>query len=417
MKTNRPVYVVGGAHTPYIGKFHPDFIWKKHPDFGKRENPTIEEHLSRAVNDAFAATGIDPEHIDYGVASNFVAELFVNQAHLGSMMARAHPALKYKPFTRVEGACASGALALVAGMNAIAAGADLVLVAGVEVQTTVSAREGADYLARASHYANERGMDDFTFPCMFARRMKHYLEKYGGSPADLAPIVVKAYSNAAKNPNAHMRGVGMELENAQNASDRNPNFLGNEEYNPFLKVSECSQVSDGASAVILASPEGLEKMNIAPKVEIVARGHAVGPLGEVDDFTKLDVTRYAADQAYGSMGWNAEDIDVAEVHDCFSIAEVLMTEALGFCAPGEGIAFGAAGETSLTGKIPVNTGGGLMAFGHPVGATGVKQALEIYRQMTGACGDYQLAETPSRGLTANMGGDDRTSVVMLYQKV
>ncbi|MEM7264219.1 MAG: hypothetical protein AAF488_19700, partial [Planctomycetota bacterium] len=401
------------------GKFHPDFIWKKHPDFGKRDNPDIEHYLTQPARTTFEELGIDPRVVDGGVASNFVGECFVNQGHLGSMMVRAHPDLEGKPFHRVEGACASGALALVSGLNMIAGGLDVVLVAGGEVQTTVNAKEGADYLARASHYQMQREIDPFTFPCLFARRMKAYCEKYDLDPGAVAPIVVKAYENAAKNPDAHMREVGMDLEKARHASDSNPVFLDNEEFRDFLRISDCSQVSDGGSCVILASGEGLNRMGIHPKetVEIVAYGHATGALGEVNDLCELDVTAQAAQQAYGSAGWNATDVQVAEVHDCFSITEALMYEALGFCQPGEGVAFGAEGETSLTGSIPVNTGGGLMAFGHPVGATGVKQALEMLRQMKGRCGDYQMASAPSRGITANMGGDDRTSVVTLYRNV
>ncbi|MFQ5654611.1 MAG: hypothetical protein ACE5GW_07760, partial [Planctomycetota bacterium] len=289
MKPTRPVYIAGGAHTPFIGKFHPDFIWKGHADFGKRENPSLEELIHGVARDALEAVGVEPRHVDRGVVGNFVGELFANQGHLGALLAAAHPELAYKPFHRVEGACATGALALLAGIDAICAGADLVMVVGAEVQTTASAKVGADYLARAAHYATERSIDSFTFPCLFARRARAYFEAFGGGPADLAPIVVKAYSNASKNPYAHMRAVGMTVEQAATASDKNPNFLDNEEYRDFLKVSDCSQVSDGASCVILASGAGLERTGTAPdeSVEIVSYGHATGPLGRVPDLTVL----------------------------------------------------------------------------------------------------------------------------------
>lgn len=417
MKPSRPVYLVGGSHTPFIGKFHPDFIWKKHPDFGKRENPGLEHYVQAPARATLESLEVPSALIDGGVISNFVGECFNQQGHLGAMLAAADPGFINKPFHRVEGACASGALALVSGMNMISAGADLVLVAGAEMQTSVNAKDGADFLARAAHYASQRSIDPFTFPCLFARRMKAYCEKYGIEPSAVAPIVVKAYENAAKNPYAHMRAVGMELDKAANASDSNPLFLENEEYRDFLKISDCSQVSDGGSCVLLASGAGLEKINRAAAdcVEIVAFGHATGALGQVSELTELDVTASAAQMAYIDAGWNATDVQVAEVHDCFSITEALMYEALGFCDAGTGVQFGAEGNTRLDGSIPVNTGGGLMAFGHPVGATGVKQALEIYRQMKGQCGEYQLEDRPTRGITANMGGDDRTSVVTLYR--
>lgn len=418
MKPQRPVFVAGGAISAFIGKFHPDFIWKKHPDFGKKENPTLEEYLHHTALDAMKAVGANPADVDRGIVGNFVGELFNNQGHLGSMLAAAHPDLTYKPFHRVEGACASGGLAMLAGIEAIASGADLVLVSGAEVQTTVNAKDGADYLARASHYANERAIDPFTFPCLFARRMKAYFDRHGGTPADIAPVVVKAYENAARNPRAHMREVGMRLEQAAEASDRNPNFLDNEEFRDYLKISDCSQVSDGGAALILASPQGLEKLSVRAEdcVEVVGYGHATGPLGQVKDLTTLDVTRNAVDQAYRSAGWKASDVEVAEVHDCFSITEALMYEAMGLCEAGDGVRFGAEGNTRLDGRVPVNTGGGLMAYGHPVGATGVKQVLEVANQLLGKCEDYQIPGDASRGACVNMGGDDRTAVVTLLQK-
>jgi acetyl-CoA acyltransferase len=419
MKPHRRVFVLGGAHTTFIGKFHPDFIWKKHPDFGKRENPTIEEHLTGAITQALEATKVPAEAIEKGFVGNFVGECFVNQGHLGAMMARAHPSFSGKPFARLEGACASGGLAVLAGVESIQAGYDVVCVAGAEVQTTYNAQDGADFLARASHYALERGIDPFTFPCLFARRTKVARAELGITEADQAKVVVKAYDNAAKNPKAHMGSVKMTLENASAASDKNPNFLANEEFNPFLKVSDCSQVSDGGSALVLVSEEGLRKAgrsDAAGAVELLGYGHACGPLGDVGDLTELAITKQAANEAYASAGVSASDVGVAEVHDCFSITEILMYEALGFAAKGAGAQLAREGATTLTGRIPVNTGGGLMAFGHPVGATGVKQIVEIQRQLTGTAGDYQVAAHPTLGVTANMGGDDRTSVVTVLRR-
>ena len=419
MKFRRKIYVVGGELTPFIGKFHPDFIWKKHPDFGKKENPTLEELLTTAINGAFEKTGVDPELIDKGYIGNFAGELFSNQGHMGALAVRANEKLRGKPITRLEGACASGGLAVAAGIDALNAGNDVILAAGSEVQTSCSAREGAGYLARASHWETEREIDDFTFPAMFARRAKHYKEKYGVTDEDIAHVAVKAYGNANKNPYAHMRAVEMDLERAAKASDKNPAFLRNEELKPHLKVSDCSQVSDGAAAIILATEEGLEKLGVDKSdcIEILAYGHATSPLGDVEDYTVLDNTEQAVQQVYEEAGLRPSDIDVAEVHDCFAVTELLMYEALGFADPGKGAELARSGETGIEGSIPVNTGGGLLAFGHPVGATGVKQVLEIYRQMKGQCGDYQIPNTPQFGLTANMGGDDRTTVAMAYKNV
>jgi acetyl-CoA acyltransferase len=418
MKPNRRIFVVGGAHTAFIGKFHPDFIWKKHPDFGTRNNPSLEDYLTNATCAAFEATGVDAEAIDKGVVGNFSGELFSNQGHLGSMLARADKALEYKPLHRVEGACASGGLAVLSAVESLQAGHDVVLAVGVEVQTTVGAREGADFLARAAHYESERGIDEFTFPCMFARRTKIYKGATGVTDEDIAHVVVKAYANGNKNPNAHMRTVTMTLEHAANASPKNPHFLANEEFRAHLKISDCSQVSDGGSAVILATEDGLKRLGISPDdcIELVGYGHATGPLGQVDDYTELGTTRRAAESMYSGAGFAPGEIQVTEVHDCFAVTELLMMEALGFADKGGAAALVRDGATQIEGSTPINTGGGLMSFGHPVGASGVKQVVEIHRQMTGQCGDYQIPELPTVGVTANMGGDDRTSVVMGFRK-
>lgn len=419
MKFRRKIYVVGGAHTPFVGKHSPDFIWKGHPDFGKRENPTLEELIHQVVHSALESTGVKPADIEKIYIGNFVGELFSNQGHLGSMVARVHPDLETKPIARTEAACASGGIAITAAIDALNAGHDIAMALGAEVQTTASARDGADYLARAAHYASERGIDDFTFPCLFARRAKAYKEATGATDEDIAHVVAKAYENGNRNPFAHMRTVKVSVEHAATASDKNPNFLKNPEYKEHLKITDCSQVSDGASAILLATEEGLEKLGIDKNacVEILAYAQATSALGAVKDLTRLDNAAAAAERAYADAGLTPADVQVAEVHDCFAITELMMYEALGFAEYGQGGALARSGATRLDGSIPVNTGGGLMAFGHPVGATGVKQVLEIYRQMKGLCGDYQIATPPMVGLTANMGGDDRTTVVMLMRNV
>lgn len=415
----RRTFIAGGAHSPYMGKGHPDFVWKRHPDFGKRDNPSFTDHLRTAVQGAIDDTGVDPEAIDRLYIGNFVGELFVNQGHMGAALVGVHPAFAGKPAARLEGACASGGLAVLAGMDAIAAGADLVLVTGVEVQTTASARVGADYLARAADYKRQRGIDDFTFPALFARRTKACMEAGLLTNDDLAWVSVKAYANANRNPNAHMKAREMPFELAREASDRNPNFLGNEELKPYLKVSDCSQVSDGATAMLLASEEGLRKLGLteADVVEIAGRGHAVSSLFGDGDPTSLDTTRRAVAQAYADAGITAADIGVAEVHDCFTVTEILMYEAIGLADRGHGAELIRDGVTNLDGRVPVNTGGGLIGFGHPVGATGVKQPFEIFRQMKRRAGDYQIRNLPTWGVTANMGGDDKTAVSLVLKNL
>lgn len=417
MPSSRRVFLLGGANTPFTGKGHPDFIWKNHPDFGKRENPGLEELLAAAVNAAFETTGADPDRIERGYVGNFVGELFCKQGHLGAALAGSHPSLVNKPMTRTEGACASGGLALLCAVDAIRAGCEAVLVAGVEVQTTESARVGGDYLARAAHYKRQRGIDDFTFPALFGRRTKAYRERYGVSEEDIGRVAVKAYANANKNPLAHMKTRKMDLDTAAASSEKNPTFLQNAEFAPYIKMSDCSQVSDGASAAIVVSEEGLRAMGKRPSdaIEIVGIGHSTASLYEDGDQTRLSTTANAANKAYLSAGIGPSDVQVCEVHDCFTVTELMMYEALGLAQPGQGAALVRDGATSLDGKVPVNTGGGLIGFGHPVGATGVKQAVEIWRQMKGRAGDYQVKNNPRVGLTANMGGDDKTVVVVAWR--
>jgi acetyl-CoA acyltransferase len=256
--------------------------------------------MTTAVNDTLTATGVKPEQIQKAWASNFAGELFSSQGHMGAALVGSNPALRFIPSVRVEvcltplyihasfehlltniflirmnlqAACASGGVAFNSAVNDIRGGfADFVLAAGAEAQNTVSPRVGGDYLARASHYARQRKLDEFTFPALFARRMKAYREAHGRSEKDIAHTSVKAYANGNLNPLAHMTKVKMTLENASVASDRNPNFLANPELKPWLKTSDCSQVSDGGSAVILVSEAGLAAMGKKPSdvIEVLA---------------------------------------------------------------------------------------------------------------------------------------------------
>lgn len=417
MSLPRRAFVLGGHVTPFLGKKHPDFIWKGHPDFGKRDNPTLEETLTAAVLGALEATGVPASEVDRIWIGNFVGELFNNQGHLGAAVVGAHPDLLHKPAMRVEGACASGGLAFSSALDAIAAGADICLVVGAEVQTTASARQGGDYLARAAHYARQRPLDDFTFPALFAQRAREVYARTETTEDDTALVSVKAYANAHLNPLAHMQAVPLSFEDARRAGDHNPAFLGNEELRPYLKVSDCSQVSDGGAAILVVSEAGLAKLGrrIDDVVEVIGSGLATGNLYTDGDPLSLATTAVAAARAYAQAGITAGDVDVAEVHDCFAVTEILMYEALGLAAPGKGAHLVREGRTALTGDVPVNTGGGLIGFGHPVGATGVKQLAELVRQLQGQAGAYQIGGTPSVALAANMGGDDKTAVVSVLR--
>lgn len=414
----RPAYVLGGHCTPFLGNGHPDFISKGHQDFGKRTNPSIEELLSIAVNGALDSCGVPAKLVDRAWVGNFAGQLYTGQGHLGPALAGAHPDLVHKPCMRVEGACASGGLAFSSAVESIQAGSDIVLVAGVEVQTSVSAQKGGEYLASASHYSRQAGkLDQHTFPALFAQRAQAYLASNPDvSTSDLDLVAVKAYSNAARNPLAQMQTTSMSADRAKKSRP----VLRNEELKQFMKLSDCSQVSDGAAALIVVSEDGLRKLakSVVDAVEVLNVSYAANNLyADPQDLSRLDNVAVAARRAYEATGLSPSQVDVAEVHDCFTITEILMYEALGFASVGKGVSLIRSGETGLGGKIPVNTGGGLLGFGHPVGATGVKQVLEVYRQMKGRCGKYQMERIPEVGLTANMGGDDKTAVVAILRNL
>lgn len=414
----RRIFVAGGAHSAFLGKGHPDFIWKRHPDFGKRENPDLMAHLRTALDGLKTAVGIeDFADVDRAYIGNFLGELFISQGHLGAALAGADPSLAGKPSMRVEGACASGGLAALCAVDAIGAGADVALVTGAEIQTTASARVGADYLARAADYNRQRSIDDFTFPALFASRTKSYLEAFDCTEEDIGRAAVKAYANANRNPLAHMKARKVDLDLAGKASEKNPNFLSNQEFSPYLRLTDCSQVSDGASAMLLVSEAGLAKLGLQESdvIEWKGWGQSTANLFEDGDPLALETTASAACKAFGMAGISPGDVGIAEVHDCFTLTELLMMEAVGFAPRGKGAELLREGATNIEGRLPVNTGGGLVGFGHPVGATGVKQIVEIWRQMKGRAGGYQVPNPPAWGLTANMGGDDKTAVVGLFE--
>mmetsp|Transcript_125299 Transcript_125299/g.390079 ORF Transcript_125299/g.390079 Transcript_125299/m.390079 type:complete len:421 (-) Transcript_125299:154-1416(-) len=408
----RRVFLAGGHITPFIGKGSKNFIWKKHPDFGKRTNPTLKDYLASSVSGTLASTGAAASAVDRVYVGNFAGELFNQQGHLGAAVAAGDPGLMFKPSMRVEGACASGGLAVAAAVQAIKAGDDCVLAVGAEVQSAASAREGGTFLARAADFERQANLDDFTFPCLFARRTKAYLAKYPHAKLeDLGRVAAKAYGNGNLNPLAHMHSVKVSAEHASAVSDKNPNFLSNQEFSAFLRVTDCSQVSDGGAGCLLVSEEGLRKLGRSSSdcVEVLGCDYGAGDLwSDPPDLAEMATTRTVVRRLLANLGLEVGSLGVAELHDCFTMAELMAYEAIGLAEPGCARDVIREGVTERGGRLPVNTGGGLISFGHPVGATGIKQLMEVYRQMKGLCGDYQLASRPELGLTVNMGGDDKT---------
>lgn len=421
MSGSRRVFLTGGHITPFIGKGSPHFIWKKHPDFGKKVNPTLKDYITDSLKGALTATGATAANVDRVYVGNFVGELFNNQGHLGAAIAAADPAFLYKPSQRVEGACASGGLAAADAVRAIKAGDNIVMAVGAEVQTSANSRDGGTYLARAADYERQSNLDDFLFPCLFARRTKAYMEKYPHVTfRDISLVAEKAYANGNLNPLAHMHTAKVTADFAAEASDKNPNFLSNADYKAYLRITDCSQVSDGGAACVFASEEGLKKMGKTPEdcVEVLTYDQGVGNLWEdPPDLTEMTTIKTVVRRMLSDAKLSIHDMNVAEMHDCFTMAEVLGYEAIGLAEPGQAAEVLRNGDTKLDGKLPVNTGGGLLSYGHPVGATGLKQVLEVFKQMKGQAGDYQMTKKPELGLTVNMGGDDKTVAAMVLKNL
>lgn len=415
MKPVRKVFIVGGAHSTYLGRGHPDWVSRTEQAAGAR-NPTLEEHLATAVRRLFEQTGVSPGAVDRGVVANFLGECFARQGHLGAVLAGLHPELDGVPCTRVEAACASGGAAVISAAEALQAGHDVALVAGAEVETNVSGRDGVAYLARAADIAQADALEPNTFPFLFAQRARAYKESFGATHEDLVAVARKAYGNARLNPFAQMQRAGIDEATLASPGPHNPEFLQDAALRPHMRLLESTTFTDGASAVLLASERGLKRLGIDPAdcTELRAWSQSTARLSDPIDPARMPNMARAAGRAYADAGVRPEHVGLAEVHDCFAITELLLYEALGFAKEGEGMHLLREGRTAIGGDLPVNTGGGLLGFGHPVGASGVKQVAEVHRQLHGQCGDYQVKARPEVAVTANLGGNDRTGVVMVF---
>lgn len=410
-KLRKKVYMVAGYNTISLGTGRKEF----HP---KKPRPGIEHYIKEAGQGVLNQIG-GGKNVDEGVIGNFMASRFNKQANLPGFIPMIDKDLEWKPCTSTEGACGSGALALMSGIRSILAEtSDVVLCIGFEVQNTVKAIYGADILAGAGWYQKRKEGHAFFFPGKFSDRAGAYYEKYGYEKARKG--MARWYKNAIEN--ARLCPTAQEYHN----SDPDPEATGMLKPNPrsftdHLNVFDCSKVSDAASAIAIVSEEGLERIGI-PKseaVEIIGWGQVERNITEdPEDLTVMEATKRAAQQAIESAGITIDQIGTVETHDCFTIAGILATEAIGYAKPGEGADFVAEGNTARDGKIPFNTTGGLVGWGHPTGATGVHQAITIWEQLTGKAGDAQIEISKNKpyGLSINMGGDDVTLISLVYKR-
>jgi acetyl-CoA C-acetyltransferase len=332
---------------------------------------------------------------------NFAGPSFVGQNHLAPYVASAI-GIAGVPATRFEAACASSGAAFFHAVSAVAAGLyDVVLVAGVEKMTSQPTPKVTEILAGAGDLCGEVRAGA-TFPALFAMIARRHMYQYGTTREHLASVAVKNHGNGAKNPLAHMRKV-ITMEQALN---------GKPIAEP-LTVYDCSLISDGAAAVLIAPLERVSEFTDKPvRVLGIAQTSDHVALDEKDDITTLTAVRTASEKAYKMAGLGPRDIQFAEIHDCFTIAEIVAIEDLGFVKKGEGGPYSLAGKTCIHGELPVNTSGGLKAKGHPVGATGVGQICDVAQQIRGEAGERQVARNQI-GLAQNLGGSGATSVVSI----
>jgi acetyl-CoA C-acetyltransferase len=372
--------------------------------FGKREGLLAREIFSEAACESFSrCPKLEPKKDIKAMFIGHMGEAYEHQGHTGSAIAD-WVGLTGIPATRTEAACASSGAALRSGIYAVLSGlADVVMVGGVEKMTHRTTAEVTEYLAMASDYPFEQ-WHGITFPGLFALMATAHMHAYGTTEQQIALVAVKNHFNGSLNPKAHMqKEVTLETVTAS-------------KYVAWpLKLFDCSLITDGASCIILTKPELASKYTDLP-VHIVGSGQASDTIGlyERQSLTSLKATKLAAKTAYDMAQISPRQIDLAEVHDCFTFAELMAYEDLGFCKIGESGKFVESGETQLNGRIPVNTSGGLKAKGHPVGATGTAQAYEMYLQLTGQAGKRQIKDAKI-GLTHNVGGSGATAAVHIYR--
>jgi acetyl-CoA C-acetyltransferase len=400
--------------------------------FGMFKDKDSKDLFVEAFNEMISSVdkGIDPRDIDALYLGNFSNDFFMRQGHWGPIISDLI-GLVPKPATRTEGACASSGLAFREGVFAIASGFyDMVLVGGVEEMSKRSTEEVTEGLALAS--VPYEGRAGFTFPGVFGAIATAYFEKYGATRDHLMNVTIKSHNNARLNPkaqfNVSIRGImDAKVESARKKGKPLPewkdekDFLRDPVVNPVvawpMHLYDCCPISDGASCIVLVAEEIARSFTNDPLYVIgIGQGSGRG-LHASDDLTYFEATRYAAKEAYEMSGLKPEDIHIAEVHDCFSIAELVHLEDLGFFKPGEGYKAVEEGLTRLDGPKPINTSGGLKCKGHPVGATGLAQLYEIWEQLRSKAGVRQVPIKNLRiGATHNLGGTGGTSTFTILER-
>lgn len=411
------VYILGGAQTDFVRN------WTK-------EGKGLVAILKEAVADGFQNANfsfdemveLNKENRVAAFVGNFIAEQYISQGHLGAFLTEVNPAFYGVPSARYEAACASSSVAIDAAITKILAGEyDVCVVVGWELMKTVDSKIGGDILGRAAYYEKEGKGLELPFPKLFGRLAEETIKKYGLDQDRylnaLATISCINYGNAKRNPLAQTRNWFMNYEEASHrGTDSNPLVGG------LLGVSDCSQVTDGAAVVVLCSEKYIKEKGISGRPVVKGYGHRTAPMlfdKKIEDAKRseyiLPWTRQAVLDAYRRSGLSVDDIDVFETHDCFTSSEYAAISAFGLTEPGHEWDAIDSGLIAFDGKKPINPSGGLIGCGHPVGASGARMFLDLYKQVTCAAGKYQV-KGAKNGLMLNIGGSATTNYVYIVGK-
>jgi len=374
--------------------------------FGEMWDKSFRDLFIEAGLMALEDAGMSGAQVEALYGGNMSSGIFIEQEHVGALIADYSGLISNNiPSTRVEAACASGGLALRSGIIAVASEYhDIVISAGIEKMTDVGAEKAMDALAAAADREWEAAVGA-TFPGLYAMMARAHMHEFGTTREQLAQVAVKNHYHGSMNPRAQFRNRITIDSVISSPLVADP-----------LRLFDCSPITDGAAAVILVPAEMAREFTDTPiYVKAATQASDTISLHDRRSLTSIDATAVAADRAFKTARLQRSNIDVAEVHDCFTIAEIMAIEDLRFFEKGRGGPATLAGETAIDGKIPINTSGGLKACGHPVGATGIKQAVEIVEQLRGDARKRQV-EGAEVGLTHNVGGTGGTVVVHILAR-
>jgi len=406
--TNRRIYILGGHQSDFSRNW-------------TREKLTLFDLFSDTVKKGLDETQLDPKDIQVGHASNFVGDLFTGQAHLGGFFGHVDPAMRYLPASRHEAACASGSMALLGAMADLEAGRyDLACVIGIEIMRNVPGEKAAENLRPAAWADKEWCDTPYVWPCAFDQLIQQYEDRYGIDHAHLNHISEKNYRNARNNPNAQTRQWQFDSDSFTLDNIANPVVTGD------IRRQDCGQISDGAAVVFLANESRAKayakQHNIALESipHIKGWGHVNAPmlfsekirLSRNEEYLFPHI-RHLFEQTLARANMESLDnIHGLEVHDCFNITEYMVIDHCGLYPPGQAWKAIENGLTSPGGGLPINMSGGLIGGGHPVGATGVRMALDAYKQVSGTAGSYQI-DAAKNIMTFNLGGSTTTCASLL----